>query len=67
VLSKQLGGAMIAATVLVLYVMDSLLNAMVNPIYLLGAGGLAGLATSRASTGPAHVSAHTLTGEARSA
>ena len=28
------------ATVLVLYALDNLLNAMVNPIYLLAAGGL---------------------------
>ncbi len=38
-----LAGATIMATVLVLYTLDNLLNAMVNPIYLLGAGGLATL------------------------
>jgi O-antigen ligase len=36
----QLAGATVIATVVVLYTLDSLLNAMVNPIYLVGAGGL---------------------------
>jgi hypothetical protein len=52
---KYLCGATIAATVLILYVMDSLLNAMVNPIYLLGAGGLAGFMASRVGTVPSHI------------
>jgi hypothetical protein len=35
-----LAGATVIATVVVLYTLDNLLNAMVNPIYLVGAGGL---------------------------
>ncbi|MCX5690842.1 MAG: hypothetical protein NTV94_13845 [Planctomycetota bacterium] len=52
--ARHLCGATVAATVLALYVVDSLLNAMVNPIYLLGAGGLVGLMKSRgfSSMGP---------------
>lgn len=45
----KLAGATVLATVLVLYAMDNLLNAMVNPIYMLGAGGLVGLTKSRVS------------------
>lgn len=37
----EAAGATVLATVLVLYAMDNLLNAMVDPIYLLAAGGLA--------------------------
>jgi hypothetical protein len=41
-LGLELAGATALAMVLVLYAMDNLLNAMVNPIFLLGAGGLVG-------------------------
>lgn len=37
----DVAGATVLMLVLVLYAMDNLLNAMVNPIYLLAAGGLA--------------------------
>jgi len=36
----EMAGATVLMLVLVLYAMDNLLNAMVNPIYLLAAGGL---------------------------
>ena len=44
--TPDFAGATVLAMVLVLYAMDNLMNAMVNPIYLLGAGGLAGLAAA---------------------
>lgn len=39
-MGAEAAGATVLATVLVLYAMDNLLNAMVNPIYLLAAGGM---------------------------
>jgi len=45
-LGAEMAGATVMATVMVLYAMDNLLNAMVNPIYLLGAGGVAGIAVA---------------------
>jgi len=36
------GGAAVLAVLLVLYMMDSLLNAMLNPLFMLAAGGLSG-------------------------
>jgi len=44
--TPEFAGATVLATVLVLYALDNLLNAMVNPIYLLAAGGLTGLAAA---------------------
>jgi hypothetical protein len=41
-------GAWVLALALTLYAIDNVVNAMVNPIYLLGAGALAGLAPLRA-------------------
>jgi O-antigen ligase len=40
------------ALVLCVYSIDSLVNAMQNPVYLLIAGGLCGLAASRCAGGP---------------
>ena len=37
------GPAVVLAVLLVLYAVDCCLNAMVNPVYMLAAGGLAGL------------------------
>jgi hypothetical protein len=39
--APQMAGATALMLVLILYAMDNLLNAMVNPVYLLAAGGLA--------------------------
>jgi hypothetical protein len=41
--SAPYAGATVMAMVVGLYTMDNLLNAMINPVYLLGAGGLLGL------------------------
>ncbi len=50
----HVAGAAALVMVLLLYAMDNLLNAMVNPIYLLAAGGLAvaGVRTPRGIVGP---------------
>jgi hypothetical protein len=45
--SPQLAPAAAWMTVLTLYAVDSLLNAMVNPVYMLAAGGLVGLGGRR--------------------
>jgi O-antigen ligase len=39
------------AVVLVLYSIDGLFNAMLNPLFVMGAGGLMGLAPARAMQG----------------
>lgn len=39
-MSPAMAGATVLMTVLVMYAMDNLLNALLNPIYLLAAGGL---------------------------
>jgi hypothetical protein len=41
---SALAPAVVGALLLTLYVIDSLLNAQINPVFLLAAGGLAGLA-----------------------
>ena len=50
-MTSDLAGAMSLLTVLALYAMDNLMNAMVNPIYLLAAGGL-GVAIAPAISRP---------------
>ncbi|MEI7657137.1 MAG: O-antigen ligase domain-containing protein [Phycisphaerae bacterium] len=45
--SAPYAGATAMAMVITLYAMDNLLNAMINPVYLLGAGGLLGLPALR--------------------
>jgi hypothetical protein len=42
-LEPRYAGATVLALTLVLYALDNLLNAMVNPVYLMAAGGLVGL------------------------
>ncbi len=51
IVGSRYAGATVMAAVLILYTLDNLLNAMVNPIYLLGAGGLVGLQRFRPDGG----------------
>jgi hypothetical protein len=44
-----LAGAVVMSTLLVIHMADNLMNAMINPIFVLGAGGLAGLQIRRAA------------------
>jgi hypothetical protein len=43
----KVAGAAVISVILVLYAADCLLNAMVNPIYLLACGGIAGIAVQQ--------------------
>lgn len=45
----ELAGATVMAVALILYTLDALLNAMINPIYLLSAGGLVGMGRAAAA------------------
>jgi hypothetical protein len=51
--SAEFAGALVMGTVLALYALDCLLNAMLNPIYLLAAGGLSGFMRPLAPSAPA--------------
>ena len=52
------GGAVSLALLILLYAYDNLLNAMVNPIFILCAGGLTGLIASNMATQVNRVTAH---------
>jgi hypothetical protein len=45
--NKRVASAAVIALVTALYMIDCLINAMINPIYILAAGGLAGLVLKR--------------------
>jgi O-antigen ligase len=47
-----MAGAVTMAMLLIIHMCDNLLNAMINPIFVLGAGGLAGLVYRSARTAP---------------
>jgi hypothetical protein len=47
--NKRVSSASVIALMTVLYMVDCLVNAMINPIYILAAGGIAGLVLKRES------------------